>query len=176
MHKFSLVSAVPVVLLLGACGEAPAPGSEAPAAPAAVVSETSAPSATAPTGADAPAQLPAIISAPDAYTLASSGQLKLIDVRTPREWRSTGIPEGAATINMRERDFADRVLAAVGGDKTTPIALTCAAGGRSSSSARKLRELGFTNVTDISEGFNGNQTAGPGWGARGLPVEAYIAE
>ena len=158
--RFEHALIAPAFIVLAACGE---PASSAPP-------ENSVPVVSA----QAENQLPALISAPDAYALAQAGEITLIDIRTPREWRNTGVPEGAALINMRDRDFVDQVLAQIGGDKSTPIALSCATGGRSSNSARKLRELGFTNVSDVSEGFHGNRTAGPGWEARGLPIEPYL--
>ena len=36
-----------------------------------------------------------IISADDALRLAESGQIVLVDVRSPQEWRQTGVPSGA---------------------------------------------------------------------------------
>ncbi len=36
-----------------------------------------------------------VISADDALRLAESGQVVLVDVRSPQEWRQTGVPSGA---------------------------------------------------------------------------------
>ena len=59
---------------------------------------------------------------------------------------------------------------AVGGDKTRPIALNCAAGVRSARAARILAAYGFKNIQNVSEGMLGRPDAGPGWLKRGLPV------
>jgi hypothetical protein len=40
------------------------------------------------------------IAADEAYAAAKRGELLIIDVRTPGEWRDTGIPEGAKTADV----------------------------------------------------------------------------
>ena len=47
----------------------------------------------------------------------------------------------------------------------------CRAGNRTTHVQRMLREAGFTRVYNIKEGMTGS-SAGPGWIARGLPVQA----
>ena len=42
----------------------------------------------------------AVVSAPAARTLQTEGKLSIIDVRTPQEWRESGIPAGAATVTF----------------------------------------------------------------------------
>ncbi|GAB4136599.1 MAG: hypothetical protein Tsb0016_01010 [Sphingomonadales bacterium] len=97
----------------------------------------------------------------------------LIDIRTPAEWRETGIAPNAALADYnglgRGGGFIARVNALVDGDKASPIALICARGGRSSRAARLLRAAGFEDVRDVHEGMIGNMD-GPGWLARGLPT------
>jgi hypothetical protein len=46
------------------------------------------------------------LSAPEAFTKAQAGEITLIDIRTPREWRQTGVAEGALTIDMTKKTFA----------------------------------------------------------------------
>ncbi|MEO0982181.1 MAG: rhodanese-like domain-containing protein [Pseudomonadota bacterium] len=116
------------------------------------------------------------ISAPDAYERAQSEALTIIDIRRPEEWAETGLPAGAARATLQDEDFVDRILAAVDGDKTAPIALTCRTGRRSERAARQLSEAGFTKVYNLREGWLGRAGSGPGWKARGLPVETYEAE
>lgn len=114
------------------------------------------------------------LSAPDAYTQAQAGKLTLIDVRRPDEWRKTGVAAGALRINMLhpqgEAGFVSQVSAEVGGNKDAPIGLICRTGNRTTHVQRVLREAGFTHVYNIKEGMAGS-SAGPGWVARGLPVE-----
>ena len=45
-----------------------------------------------------------LIAADEAYAAAGRGELLIIDVRTPAEWRETGIPEGAKTAEFGWRD------------------------------------------------------------------------
>ena len=110
------------------------------------------------------------LSAPEALERARSGNLTIVDIRRPEEWRQTGVAEGAARIDMRHPAFADTVLARVGGDRNAPIALICRTGNRTSQMQAVLKNQGFTNVYHIGEGMAGSG-AGPGWVRRGLPVE-----
>ncbi|NMG73810.1 rhodanese-like domain-containing protein [Aromatoleum diolicum] len=114
------------------------------------------------------------ISPAEARARASTGEMTLIDVRTPEEWRETGIAPGATPINMYHpggaEGFTKDVLARVGGKRDAPIAVICRSGNRSSQVQRLLAAQGFTRVYNVSEGMSGS-AAGPGWVKRGLPVE-----
>ena len=86
------------------------------------------------------------------------------------------MPEGAARVSLvsvrgvLNKTFVNDVLAQVGNDRTKPIATICARGNRSSFAQDPLAQSGFTSVYSISEGMFGSGF-GPGWLARGLPVE-----
>ena len=114
------------------------------------------------------------LTAPDAYAKAQAGTLTLIDIRHPDEWRKTGVANGALRIDMTdmqgEAGFVERVTAKMGGKKNAPIALLSLAGNRGGNAQQVLREAGFTQVYNVREGMNGG-SAGPGWIARGLPVQ-----
>ena len=114
------------------------------------------------------------ILADDAFARAESGDLIIIDVRSPYEWRQTGVPAGAARATVHNprglAGFLEEVVAIVGEARSKPIALICARGWRSAAAAKFLQEKGFTNVFDVSEGMLGRD-ANPGWLARKLPVE-----
>lgn len=116
-----------------------------------------------------------VISPEDAYRAAAENRLTLIDIRSPREWRRSGLPQGAQPITMHNpagmEAFIAEVRAAVSGDLDRPIALICAAGERSHRMLQQLTAQGFTNVLDLSEGMFGRGADKPGWIARGLPVE-----
>lgn len=114
----------------------------------------------------------ATLTVEQAHRMAQLGDITLIDIRTPREWRATGVPRGAVAIDMRRRDFVDQLNAAVAENPALPVALICARGVRSARLARALARAGFTNIKDVPEGMLGS-TAGPGWLARGLPVVAF---
>ena len=114
------------------------------------------------------------LSAPDALAQSDAGQLTIIDVRTPQEWRQTGVGKGVQRLDMRHpggpKGFIADVLANVGGDRTVPIGLLCRTGNRSGRMQRLLVDNGFTLVFNVREGMAGS-SAGPGWLRRGLPVE-----
>lgn len=123
-------------------------------------------------GAPALAQ---VIDAPSARALPAAGGV-IVDIRTPREVAETGRAAGAALVPLQGDDlvfrngFADEVAAAAGGDRARPVALIDSDGRRSEFAARLLAGQGFANVLVVGEGMLGGNL-GPGWLARGLPVE-----
>ncbi|MFN0265275.1 rhodanese-like domain-containing protein [Tepidamorphus sp. 3E244] len=112
---------------------------------------------------------PRRLDAVEAYNRAEAGKLLLVDIRTPEEWRSTGVAEPAITISMMDRGFLQKLDAALGGDRDAPFALICATGGRSAIVARALENYGYSRVHDVSEGMSGSPM-GPGWLARKMPL------
>lgn len=107
------------------------------------------------------------LAAPEALSRAQAGALAIIDIRTPEEWRQTGIPPGAKLVDFYNPAGADafvaEVLKAAGGDKAAPLGVICRSGNRSGKAVALLESRGFTNLQDIGEGMNG-------WQRRGLPV------
>lgn len=116
----------------------------------------------------------AMLSAPDAYARAQAGTLTLIDIRHPEEWRQTGVAPGALRIDMTdtqgEAGFVQRVTTEMSGKKSAPIGLLSLAGNRGANAQQVLHKAGFTHVYNIREGMQGS-SAGPGWIARGLPMQ-----
>ena len=110
------------------------------------------------------------LSAPDALAKSRAGEITLVDIRTPQEWRETGIAAGALTIDMTRKTFVEEILRAVDGDKDAPIAIICRTGNRTTYTQKALQEIGFTHVYNVKEGMAGSG-AGPGWVRRGLPLE-----
>jgi rhodanese-related sulfurtransferase len=115
------------------------------------------------------------VAADEVARRVAAGELTLLDVRSVKEWRQTGLPAGAvpATIHGPEgmRGFITAAKAAVGGKTDRPVALICHSGGRSTHAARALEEAGFTHVYNVREGMAGNPMDGPGWIKRGLKTE-----
>ncbi|WP_127477726.1 rhodanese-like domain-containing protein [Sulfurivermis fontis] len=113
------------------------------------------------------------LSAPEAYAKARAGEVRLIDIRTPEEWRQTGVAPGAGRVDFYRgpQSLTDYILQQVGGDRDAPIALICRTGNRTTQAQRYLQGIGFTHVYNVREGMAGS-AAGPGWLRRGLPVEA----
>ena len=115
------------------------------------------------------------ISARKALDGARSGDLTLVDVRSPQEWRKTGLPQGAEAVTIHGAEGLPGFVAAIrerlGGRRDQPIAVICATGARSTAASRALRAAGFTRVLNVREGFFGNRADGPGWLRSGLPTE-----
>ncbi len=114
------------------------------------------------------------LSADSAWALVNRDSLLVIDVRTDREWRTSGLPDRAIGISLAREgvaSFVDAVLEAVDGNRSRPVATICASGVRSARAANILRTHGFVEVYDIAEGMMGNGHK-PGWIERGLPLRA----
>ena len=116
-----------------------------------------------------------VIAADAAARRAAAGEILVIDVRSPQEWRQTGVAKGARQVTIHDPGglpgFVEAVKVALGGDLKRPIAVICASGNRSTLAQRVLARAGFTRVLNIKEGMLGGPN-GPGWLRRGLPVES----
>ncbi len=121
------------------------------------------------------AEAVSIIDSKQANAQVVVGELTLIDVRSPEEWRETGIPRGATALTIHNRNGIEGFVAAVtqlmDGKKDRPIALICARGWRSFRAANALLKAQFTKIWNLREGMLGNPLDGPGWIRRNLPVE-----
>ncbi|MBC7905639.1 MAG: rhodanese-like domain-containing protein [Rhodospirillaceae bacterium] len=110
------------------------------------------------------------LAAPEALAQAQAGKIVILDVRTPGEWRQTGIAPGAKTADFLNSGGADafvaQVLKAAGGNKAAPLAVVCRSGNRSAKAVALLESRGFTNLRHMGEGMNG-------WVGRGLPVTQW---
>ena len=87
-------------------------------------------------------------------------EVLLVDVRTPREYEQGRIPQ-AQLINVRGSDFGDKVNEL---DKSKPVIVYCAVGGRSSAAASQLQDFGFEQVYNYKGGFRD-------WQSRGEAIE-----
>lgn len=86
--------------------------------------------------------------------------VQLVDVRTPAEV-SSGKIKGAAVMNFNDANFKTQIAKL---DKNKPIALYCAAGGRSGKAATLLTQMGFKQVYDLAGGMSA-------WAAKRKPTE-----
>lgn len=112
------------------------------------------------------------IGAAQAHAKASSGDLLLLDIRTPEEWKRTGVGAPAHPLSMKDPRFLEKLTALTDSDRDRPIALICATGGRSAYLRRLLARAGYANVVDVAEGMLGSRD-GPGWMRSGLPLKRY---
>ena len=121
-----------------------------------------------------------------AKKLHSDETAVLIDVRSEIEFDYVGHAIGSANIpwkhlpeNSLNLGFVQDVktlLERTGGDRSDrPIFLICRSGARSADAADKLAQAGYTNLTNVQEGFegeidqNGHRGRINGWRFRSLP-------
>lgn len=114
------------------------------------------------------------------HVLLEQPQSTLVDVRTMAEWTWVGVPDVEGTRFVEWNTWPggvqnDRFVeeASSGLDQSEPILCLCRSGGRSAAAAAALTAAGFTEVFNISDGFEGNlDPAGHrtgGWRGAGLP-------
>ena len=107
-----------------------------------------------------------------AHQMVLEGSAVLVDVRTPHEWRSTGVASNAKLLSLRDQDFEAKAASLLRGKPDARLAFICRTGGRSRTAASKLADFGLDTVFNVDEGMLGKQ-AGEGWIARQLPVIEY---
>jgi len=110
----------------------------------------------------------------EAYAKALSGEIVLIDIRTPEEWTESGLPDVALQNDLYAPDFIQKILAIREQNPGIPLALICRTGNRSGNASAQLYQAGLTDIIDVIEGVAGSGV-GPGWFARGLPVRTADA-
>ena len=91
------------------------------------------------------------ISITEAKAKLTEGKYIFIDLRTPEEIEESGKVKGAIEMNFRDSDFNSKFAAL---DKDKPYVVYCAGGGRSGKTLKLAKELGFTEVYDMTEGFS----------------------
>jgi thioredoxin len=74
---------------------------------------------------------------------------QLVDVRTPEEYNSGHI-ENSINLNIYDSNFEKEISKL---DKSKPVFVYCRSGGRSSSAASKLVEMGFSEIYDLQGGI-----------------------
>jgi rhodanese-related sulfurtransferase len=113
------------------------------------------------------------VSPQEAWYLFAHGDALLIDVRTPEELNTVGyVPDSLhvawATGNPLERNpnFVRELQSKA--DKLDVILFLCRSGRRSVAAAEAVSRLGFKNVFNVTEGFEGEPGLESGWRAHGL--------
>jgi rhodanese-related sulfurtransferase len=112
---------------------------------------------------------PVNISPQEAHKLAAEKKAVLVDIRRPEEWAETGVGEHAIRIDMEDPMFVAKLNAAMGNDRTRPVALICRTANRTRVVQQALMQNGYTRVINVEGGMVGN-SADKGWIAHGLPV------
>lgn len=121
-------------------------------------------------------ELGQVVSAAEAHSRATKGEVVLVDVRTADEWNETGLPASghALTMHQEPRIFLQRLTQLMGSDRTKPVAIICRTGNRTTMLQAELRKAGFTNVINVAEGMVGGPH-GQGWIKTGLPIRPGTA-
>lgn len=101
---------------------------------------------------------------------ALAGDILLIDIRTPAEWRASGIADVAHPLSMIDRNFTRDFAALLEANPGKRPAFICALGVRSSRLIRLMANRGLTDTVDVPAGMHGTPE---GWIARGLPLKAW---
>ncbi|TVR01254.1 MAG: rhodanese-like domain-containing protein [Desulfovibrionales bacterium] len=119
---------------------------------------------------------PGSLTAQEAWDRVQQGELTIVDVRRPEEWRQTGTPQGAVRLSFETHPggpegFTHDLATALGEDKTKPFAIICRTGNRTGLLLPFLQSKGFTAAKAIPEGMVGS-SAGRGWLRHGLPIDS----
>lgn len=109
------------------------------------------------------------MSVREAHEAARSGKVVLVDIRTPEEWRDTGVPEGAIRLDMTHPAFEARLAALRAEHAGKPIALICRTANRTRRVQETLTQRGWRDIVDVRGGLLGDGR-NRGWLDEGLPV------
>lgn len=91
-----------------------------------------------------------VLNAHEFKTMMAEKDVQLIDVRTPGEY-SGGRIGNAKNIDFYDDEFKAKMAKL---DKSKPLLIYCASGGRSGNAAKMLETMGFTEVYDLRGGYN----------------------
>ena len=115
----------------------------------------------------------------EANILHENDEIIIIDVRNKSEWKETGIIPGAYLVQMLNpiykirKNFIQEITEVLGPDKNIKAAIICKSGGRSGATVSILKENGYINISNISEGMVGDGKI-TGWISRGLPIKKCL--
>ena len=98
------------------------------------------------------------VSPPEADLIRERGATTFVDVREASEWEQGHLP-GAVHIS---KSYIEQQIEGALPDRDAPVVTYCAGGVRSLFAAQTLQEMGYTNVSSMSGGFQQ-------WKSQGLP-------
>ncbi len=91
-----------------------------------------------------------VVSKKEFAKIITKKDVQLIDVRTPEEYNEGNI-KNAKNINFFDANFKSQLTLL---NKKLPVAVYCRSGGRSGRATRILKEMGFTEIYDLKDGYN----------------------
>lgn len=100
------------------------------------------------------------ITAVDAYAAwkANPDKVKMIDVRTPEEFRAVGLPEMAVKVPLSQpQPFVAAVRKVAGPEE--PLLVICRSGNRSAAAVNMLAKAGYRNAYTVVDGFEGDRNS-----------------
>jgi rhodanese-related sulfurtransferase len=109
------------------------------------------------------------VSVREAHERAGKREAVLVDIRTPEEWRDTGVPDGAIRLDMTSPAFEARLAALRAENPGKPIILICRTANRSRRVQEALLARGWRDIIDTRGGLLGDGR-NKGWLDEGLPV------
>jgi len=98
------------------------------------------------------------VSPPEADLIRERSAATFVDVREASEWEQGHLP-GAVHIS---KSYIEQQIEGAVPDRDAPVVTYCAGGVRSLFAAQTLQEMGYTNVSSMSGGFQQ-------WKSQGLP-------
>ncbi len=96
------------------------------------------------------------VDLPNAAEMAGRPDITVLDVRTPAEF-AEGHVAGAINIDVQAPEFRSTAASL---DPDAPYLVHCRSGMRSKSACEILSDLGFTDLSDLPDGFLGWEDAG----------------
>ena len=99
----------------------------------------------------------------------------IIDVRNVEEWKETGVIPESRLIQMLSpqgsvrKNFIEELITTLGDDKNIKAAIICRSGRRSSATVAMLKDQGFINIFNVTDGIMGDGKT-TGWKNRNLPL------
>ncbi len=117
-----------------------------------------------------------ILSTDAWHLLSSNNDVLIIDVRTPDEWKNTGVVRGnnlcISIMQGANMEFNPNFMTTLKqhiANLNQPLLFLCRSGGRSAYAAKLAESAGFINVYNVIDGMEGSE-AGKGWKAFDLPT------
>lgn len=111
----------------------------------------------------------AALSVREAHEAARAKRVILVDIRTPEEWRDTGVAQDALRLDMTHPAFEARLAGLRAENPGKPIALICRTAGRSRRLHETLTKRGWRDILDVRGGMLGDGR-NRGWLDEGLPL------
>ena len=117
------------------------------------------------------------ISLTQAFELYKENKLLIVDIRTEKEWQSTGIIPNSKLLSMHDNqyneieNFPQQIKSLIDKNEDTNISFICASGARSEIVAKFFLDKGYNNISHIPDGITGKSYNG--WLYEGFPIEPY---